>query len=150
MGLSDPVEACISAAILRACSGATRRCCAATAHGDDPSARLRGHAEQFGRLKTPEWERWQEEHRGPRRAREEALVGPGEREAAADRVAAVTELDQGDLQNPQFLRDLVGASAEVIVGVSEKKVLDLKLQGSTLDLKVQDSTLDLKVQGSNF
>jgi hypothetical protein len=68
----------------------------------------------------------------------------------AYRVAAVTELDQGDLQNPQFLRDLVGASAEVIVGVSEKKVLDLKLQGSTLDLKVQDSTLDLKVQGSNF
>lgn len=45
------------------------------------------------------------------------------------RVAATTELEQGDLQNLTFLRELVGASAEVIVGVGEKKVFDLKIGG---------------------
>lgn len=45
------------------------------------------------------------------------------------RVAAVTELDQGDLQSPQFLRDLVAASAEATITVGEKKTLDLRLGG---------------------
>mgnify|MGYP006270160319 CR=1 FL=1 len=46
------------------------------------------------------------------------------------RVAAVTELEQGDLRSLTFLRDLVGASAEVKIADGEKKVLDLKLGGS--------------------
>lgn len=43
------------------------------------------------------------------------------------RVAAITELESGDLTSLTFLRELVGASAEVVVGVGEKKVFDLKL-----------------------
>jgi len=46
------------------------------------------------------------------------------------RIAATTELEQGDLQSLTFLRTLVGSSAEVTVGVGEKKVFDLKLGGS--------------------
>lgn len=45
------------------------------------------------------------------------------------RVAAITELDQGDLQNQTFLRELAANSAEVTIGVGEKKVFDLKLGG---------------------
>lgn len=51
--------------------------------------------------------------------------------AGTYRIAVVTELEQGDLRSLPFLRDLVGASAEVKIGVSEKKVFDLKLGGSS-------------------
>lgn len=46
------------------------------------------------------------------------------------RIAAVTELDQGDLQNQTFLRELAASSAEVSVAVGEKKTFDLKLGGA--------------------
>lgn len=45
------------------------------------------------------------------------------------RVAATTELETGDLTSLTFLRELLGTSAEVVVGVGEKKVFDLKLGG---------------------
>jgi hypothetical protein len=46
------------------------------------------------------------------------------------RLAATTDLEQGDLQSLTFLRDLVGASAAVTVGVGEKKTFDIKIGGS--------------------
>lgn len=48
------------------------------------------------------------------------------------RVAATTELEQGDLANLTFLRELLTTSAEVVVGVGEKKIFDLKLGGGTI------------------
>ena len=46
------------------------------------------------------------------------------------RVAATTDLEQGDLQSLTFLRELIRTSAEVTVGAGEKKVFDLKLGGT--------------------
>lgn len=46
------------------------------------------------------------------------------------RIAATTELEQGDLRSLTFLRALAGSSAEVVIGVGEKKVFDLKIGGT--------------------
>jgi hypothetical protein len=45
------------------------------------------------------------------------------------RVAAITELERGDLQSQTFLRELVRTSAEVTIGVGEQKTFDLKIGG---------------------
>ncbi len=46
------------------------------------------------------------------------------------RVAATTDLEQSDLSSLTFLRDLMAASAEVVVAAGERKVFDLKLGGT--------------------
>jgi hypothetical protein len=49
--------------------------------------------------------------------------------AGSYRVAATTDLEPQDLSSLTFLRELIATSAEVTVGVSEKKTFDLKLGG---------------------
>ncbi len=51
--------------------------------------------------------------------------------AGTYRIAAVTELEQGDLRSLTFLRDLVAASTEIEIAPGQKKILDLKLNGGT-------------------
>jgi hypothetical protein len=45
------------------------------------------------------------------------------------RVAAVTDVEQGEWYDPSFLAQLVGASSQITLAAGEKKVQDLKIAG---------------------
>lgn len=49
--------------------------------------------------------------------------------AGTYRIAATTDLENSDLSDRTFLEQILGASAEVVVGPAEKKVFDLKIGG---------------------
>jgi hypothetical protein len=49
--------------------------------------------------------------------------------AGTYRIAATTDLETSDLSDRSFLEQILAASAEVVVGPSEKKVFDLKIGG---------------------
>jgi hypothetical protein len=51
--------------------------------------------------------------------------------AGSYRIAAVRELEQGDLASLSFLRELVRASTEIEIAPGQKKILDLKLNGGS-------------------